>query len=119
MNLYHETIEILKKHEKTLEDVLAICGSDFQITKEDFVKYANTEYDESYGASEVAVDLLVIGDDWWLERDEYDGSEWWEFKTMPNYRSLPFKKITALTINQARITTDRHACGWQTLANIN
>lgn len=25
----------------------------------------------------------MAGDDWWLERAEYDGSEWWKFKTLP------------------------------------
>ena len=29
------------------------------------------------------MDLLIVGDDWWLERHEYDGAEWWEFKTLP------------------------------------
>jgi hypothetical protein len=28
--------------------------------------------------------IIVVGKDWWLERHEYDGSEWWEFKTMPD-----------------------------------
>ena len=25
----------------------------------------------------------IVGDNWWLERDEYDGAEGWEFKVMP------------------------------------
>jgi len=41
------------------------------------------KYYNSYGASCVALDLVVVGDDWWLERYEYDGKEWWEFKTLP------------------------------------
>jgi len=24
-----------------------------------------------------------VGDDWWLERHEYDGSEWWVFQKLP------------------------------------
>lgn len=27
--------------------------------------------------------LIVVGKDFWLERHEYDGSEWWEFKSIP------------------------------------
>ena len=53
----------------------------------EFEALANVEYDESYGAQEVADDLLVVGDDWWLERHEYDGSEWWEFKKIPEVPS--------------------------------
>jgi hypothetical protein len=26
------------------------------------------------------LDLIIVGDNWWLERKEYDGSEWFEFK---------------------------------------
>ena len=96
MNLWIETIDELDKHGKTFEDVLAVCGNEFRITKGDFKKYANTEYDSGYGAPEVAEDLLVIGADFWLERHEYDGAEWWEFKQMPKYEELPFKTITAL-----------------------
>lgn len=36
-----------------------------------------------YGWPEIPKDLVVVGDNWWLERAEYDGSEWWEFKTIP------------------------------------
>ena len=36
-----------------------------------------------FGGAEVNENLFVVGADWWLERHEYDGSEWWEFKTLP------------------------------------
>ncbi len=119
MNLYKETIEVLTDNKKTFEDVVAICGNEFQITKDDFIKYSNTEYDSGYGASEVAEDLLIIGVDFWLERHEYDGSEWWEFKQMPKYKELPFKQITALTINQAHANGVDYSCGWETLSSLN
>lgn len=121
MNLYEETIKCLKEHGKSLDDVVAVCGDEFQITKEGFVEYSKVQYDDGYGASEVAIDLLVIGIDFWLERHEYDGSEWWEFKQMPTrYKQLPFKPITALTIDQAhRNGVARSSCGWETLADLN
>ena len=31
----------------------------------------------------MAIDLKIIGKDWWMERREYDGAEWWEFKKAP------------------------------------
>lgn len=101
MNLYKETMEVLEEHGKTFDDVVAVCGEKFQITKDDFVKYSKTEYDNGYGVPQVAEDLLIIGADFWLERHEYDGAEWWEFKSMPKYKELPFKNITALTTRQA------------------
>ena len=50
---------------------------------DDFVRFANFDYDAGYGGNEIAGDLVIVGDNWWLERGEYDGSEWWEFKTLP------------------------------------
>jgi hypothetical protein len=32
---------------------------------------------------EIDMGLIVVGKDFWLERHEYDGSEWWEFKSIP------------------------------------
>lgn len=117
-NLWEETNEKLAENNKCFNDVIAICGNDFQITKKEFEKYSNTKYDDSYGASEVAVDLLIIGADFWLERHEYDGSEWWEFKQMPKYKELPFKPITALTVRQAIENGADRSHGWQTLAGL-
>lgn len=53
-----------------------------------------------------------MGDDWWLERHEYDGSEWFELKECPD---KPKQKIElkALTIHQAGVT------GWQSLMEMN
>lgn len=83
-NLWEETIEFLKKKDKTFEDVLFIQGEDFKVTKENFEIVAKkTDYDSDFGAQHVATDLVLVGDGWWIERCEYDGSEWWEFKTIP------------------------------------
>ena len=37
-NLWEETIGVLANNNKSFDDVIAICGNDFQITKEDFEK---------------------------------------------------------------------------------
>lgn len=84
-NLRLETAEILQQHGKTAADVLWVqWEGKFHCTFEEFVAAANFfEYDDGYGGAEVATSLKVVGKDWWLERGEYDGSEWWEFKTLP------------------------------------
>lgn len=83
-NLWEETIEFLKENDKTFKDVLFIQGEDFKLTKENFEIVAKkTNYDSGFGAQRVATDLVLVGDGWWIERAEYDGSEWWEFKTIP------------------------------------
>lgn len=85
-NLRQETAEYLKQNGKTAADVRWVQfghNPSFRCTFEEFVAAANFEYDSGYGGAEVDQALKVVGDDWWLERGEYDGSEWWEFKTMP------------------------------------
>lgn len=92
-NLLKETIKCLHDNDKTEVDVLWVGRNyyDYKIkeyvcyknTWEDFCLKANFEYDGGYGSTEIPMDLIVVGKDFWLERHEYDGSEWWEFKAMP------------------------------------
>jgi len=85
MNLLKETVEVLKANGKKPEDVKWCGSSKFGwFSWSEFTRVADVEYDNGFGASEVAIDLVIVGKDWWLERGEYDGSEWWEFKTLPS-----------------------------------
>jgi len=97
VNLLEETIEILKKNGKSPEDVRWVGSKDgrFAISWDEFSKIADTVYDVGYGSAQVAEDLVVVGYDWWLERAEYDGAEWWEFKQLPTKRqdAKPFKVV--------------------------
>lgn len=95
-NLLRETIDELNSNGKTGNDVLWV-GRDYndwdnyanwtrmtyKSTWEDFCSKADFEYDAGYGSPEIAMDLIIVGEDFWLERCEYDGCEWWEFKTFP------------------------------------
>lgn len=85
MNLLNETLNILKENGKTTADVRWVGrGSvNAKCSWDDFAKQANFEYDAGYGSAEIPGDLIVAGDDWWLERAEHGGSEWWEFKAVP------------------------------------
>jgi hypothetical protein len=83
MNLLQETIYILNENGKSLNDIEWIGNREYTIPKDLFTKLANTEYDSGYGCSEVAEDLIIVGEYWWLERHEYDGAEWWEYKEQP------------------------------------
>lgn len=82
-NLLDETKRILQMYGHTLSDIVWVGCEDYRIEIEQFIELANVVYDDGFGSEEVATDLLVVGTDWWLERHEYDGSEWWEYKTMP------------------------------------
>ncbi len=84
-NLLRETVGILKENKKKPSDV-KWCGSEEfgYFSWAEFERIAKlTDYDGGFGGQEIAKDLLVVGEDFWLERHEYDGSEWWEYKSMP------------------------------------
>lgn len=84
-NLKDETIDKLNSHGKTIHDIRWIghYNGNVKIHPDYFFEIADREYDSGYGGQEVNAALVIVGDDWWLERGEYDGSEWWEYKTMP------------------------------------
>lgn len=83
-NLLKETLAVLAKNDKSARDVRWVGSREIYTTWEQFAEIAEkTHYDAGFGGQEIASDLLVVGCDWWLERHEYDGSEWWEFKSLP------------------------------------
>lgn len=83
MNLLKETIEKLQENGKNESDVRWVGNQTHYCDWSRFKAIADTEYDNGYGRMEVAYDLIIAGNDWWLERAQYDGSEWWAFKQMP------------------------------------
>jgi hypothetical protein len=113
-NLLEETIEALKQHDKTPKDVLWCGCRTHYFDWADFEKVANVEYDSGYGGQEVAEDLLIVGNGFWLERHEYDGSEWWEYKTAP-VQPTEKMELKALTVGQASDAS----CGWENLLALN
>lgn len=90
-NLKEETLQALKDCGKTIEDVLWVSNGKVRFPIDAFLKVADRLYDDGYGGTEVIRDLVIVGNNWWLERAEYDGSEWWEFKTLP-YQPVCIKK---------------------------
>lgn len=86
-NLLKETLKVLKSRHKTPADVQWVGSQDgtYAISWDEFAAIADVNYDASYGSAEIVMDLVVVGDSWWLERGEYDGSEWWEFKSKPTW----------------------------------
>lgn len=83
-NLWTETIEALEWNGYKWDDVKFIQNGDVDISKPYFEMLAKQfNYDSSYGTELIDRNLVIVGDNWWLERAEYDGSEWWEYKTLP------------------------------------
>jgi len=111
VNLLEETLEAIRKSGHTVDDVSWVGSADgkYAISWEEFEEIAReVDYDSGFGAQEVACDLVVVfSDDTWLEREEYDGSEWWRYCRSPRRRpdARPFTEV---------------ACGmWYTLERLN
>lgn len=83
VNLKNSTLTVLRHYGKLPSDIKWVGCTSFKIPIEEFWELADRQYDAGYGHAEVAEDLLVVGENWWLERHEYDGSEWWEYKKLP------------------------------------
>lgn len=112
-NLWEETIDVLKEWGSTFEDVIAIYGKDFKITKENFKEVAQkTEYYAGYGSPAVAMDLTILGKNFIMKREEYDGAENWEYIVLPDLSSLNKK-----TVNIKALATD--GIGWKELKELN
>lgn len=83
-NLWKETVAFLKENGKGIDDIVFIYGNGYEIDVDDFVRIAKAcDYDAGFGGQRIPGDLSIVGDDWWMERREYDGSEWWEFLKKP------------------------------------
>ena len=54
---------------------------------------ANFMYDNGYGRVYINTGLRIVGDNWWITRYEYDGSEGWEFHTLPTMPQSSIKTI--------------------------
>ena len=94
-NLLVETTKSLQENGKSWDDVLWVGSNDFEISVSDFKSLTNKKYHDGYGAPLVPTDLVIVGDSWWLERQEYDGAEWWQFKELPK-RPLKKGKVNTL-----------------------
>lgn len=88
--IVEETIEDLKELGYSESDILWVGSYDgeFAMSWADFKdKFKGLEYDSGYGTQEIAADLVVVGENWWLEREEYDGAECWAHKRYPKITS--------------------------------
>jgi len=102
-NLLQETIDALNKYGQSPKDVKWVGTPAWGwFTWEDFERIADIEYDDEKCFPAVAIDLMVVGEDWWLERI-YNYTlqvEWWVYKTYPKKPQV-YKVPKYLTSGQA------------------
>lgn len=56
-------------------------------TFESFLDFLNRDYDPGYGGQEL-FGIIYCEDGVWLDRGEYDGSEWWHVSKYPDLREV-------------------------------
>jgi hypothetical protein len=49
----------------------------------EFLTKLDFGYDSGYGGQELLGTIWLMKENTWLERGEYDGSEWWEYNECP------------------------------------
>lgn len=67
-----------------VEDMKAILKVGY--TEEEYNKFLNDldfEYDNGYGG-QVLHGTIWMDDETWIDRGEYDGSEWWQWNFLPD-----------------------------------
>jgi hypothetical protein len=85
-NLLSETIVAIDRAHQWIENIVYI-GSPahhFAATWAEFMQVSDFSYDNGYGSARIPEELVILfRDNSWLERGEYDGAEWWQFKKPP------------------------------------
>jgi hypothetical protein len=121
VNLWKETIEVLENEGNSWEDVIRVGTEDGYIDKDLFKKLAKeTNYDNGYGAVEIAEDLIIEGKDFRMIRGEYDGSEWWDYILLENFiGNEELKDIKVLSVENSNKILGNDYVGWKSLKLLN
>lgn len=92
---YLETIEALERHGHNGDEVIFVTDGIHNCFWLDFVEQLTgigpLKYDAGYGIVIINLDLKIVGSNWWLERQQYDGKEWWAYKEQPKNPCQPGK----------------------------
>lgn len=104
MSLLKETLSALNSGGKGPADVLWVgWDGDKRCGWYDFAQVANDiDYDSGFGTAEINQSLVVVGEDWWLSRGEYDGSEWWSFNRKPGTEKVEPATLTVTDVKPTR-----------------
>ena len=100
MFLLETLLDCLKGHQKLFSDIQWIGCENFKIPLDNFYRLASKIKDTR--CSDVAIDLLVVGNDFWVERTmDETGEEKWVFKSYPK---KPQELYTLKTLTTSDLT---------------
>lgn len=94
VNLKRETEMMLKQYYKGVDDIVWLGEPDvvvegrvmvngYRVSNRHMLNFLDVEYDDNWGENEIPSRLVVVGEDWWLERVMHNGQSGWKFKTIP------------------------------------
>ena len=75
-------IDILSLHTFAVDKVLELPVGYTLEQYNQFLEDLDFHYDGGYGIQQLEGTIWMINGEW-IERDEYDGSEWWSYKKCP------------------------------------
>lgn len=86
VNFKEETVDTILASGHTIDDIAWIGRNNSETFDIDsFFELCDFAYDAGYGSQKIVSDLIIaFKDGTWLEREEYDGSEWWSFMLYPD-----------------------------------
>lgn len=61
---------------------ITLSSFDDEAAYEEFIKKLDFKYDGGYG-EQYLYGFVVLDNNTWLERSEYDGAEWWSLRVKP------------------------------------
>lgn len=72
-------------HYRSKDGIRKECYLKIEYTKDEYIEFLNVldcEYDNGYGCQQL-YGTVCFDDNTWLEREEYDGLEWWDLRAFP------------------------------------
>lgn len=83
-NFGSETLTFIRKHDKDIEDIKEIQVYNYdgprEVDVDDFFRWAyRIVYDSGYGAEYLHSMVIIFKDGSYIDRDSYDGSEFWVY----------------------------------------
>lgn len=87
-NFKEETLKKIKDVGYELKDVIFIGSDDgkYRMSVEKFLEFSDFEYNNDFGATNIATDLIVyFNDNSYMIRETNDNFEWWEYVKLIKY----------------------------------
>lgn len=117
-NLLKETQSYLSAFDKSLDDILWVGTKEYQITVSTFLELADFDYDSSHSAGDIADDLIIVGDGWYIERINYRGETEWNIeKTLTKPKEI--REVKSLSASQSRKLFNCEINSYSSLSELN